>query len=139
MKTIREEEEDETTSTMKIAICGGGPSALTLAAILSREGGDDAFDISVFERGEATRDQGSGWDLSPESQAALTRAGLDPDDVQRYGSDTARMFNVKQERPLYCFRMPPILDRAGIKKGHIGLDMMGLESERNKIIDGLLR
>jgi hypothetical protein len=140
MKTIREDEPTSTstsTSTMKIAICGGGPSALTLAAILSREGGDDAFDISVFERGEATRDQGSGWDLSSESQAALKRAGLDPDDVQRLGSDTARFFSVTQERPLYCLRMPTILERAGIKKGHIGLDDMGLESERNKIIDGL--
>ena len=126
---------------MKIGICGAGPCGLTLASILSKEGDDNAFDITIFERGSATRDQGSGWDLNSDAQEALARAGVDPSYIQREGSDAMRFYKVQQGQTTltHCMRMPPILeDKCGLTKQQVGLDEIGLESERNKMIDGLM-
>eukprot|EP01083_Nonionella_stella_P261941 891233_1 len=102
---------DDKNRKMKIGICGAGPCGLTLASILSKEGDDNAFDITIFERGSATRDQGSGWDLNSDAQVALARAGVDPSYIQRAGSDTMRFYKVQQGHTTlsHCLRMPPIL------------------------------
>jgi len=109
--------------------------------LASKEGDDNAFDITIFERGSANRDQGSGWDLNSDAQVALSRAGVDPSYIQRAGSDAMRFYKVqKGETTLtHCMRMPPILeDTCGLTKQQVGLDEIGLESERNKMIDGLM-
>ncbi|KAL7533028.1 hypothetical protein ACHAXR_005000 [Thalassiosira sp. AJA248-18] len=121
---------------MKIGICGAGPCGLTLASILSKEGDDNAFDITIFERGSATRDQGSGWDLNSDAQVALARAGVDPSYIQRDGSDTMRFYKVQQGQTdlSHCMRM------ICLQFSRIKLDLLSnrLESERNKMIDGLM-
>lgn len=132
---------DNKNRKMKVGICGAGPCGLTLASILSKEGDDNAFDITIFERGSASRDQGSGWDLNSDAKVALSRAGVDPSYIQREGSDAMRFYKVQQGHTAlsYCMRMPPILeDKVGLTKQQIGLDELGLESERNKMIDGLM-
>lgn len=126
---------------MRVAISGAGPAGLTLAAILSREASEGAFKVTVFERGEEGRDQGSGWDMNQAAKDALWRAGVDPASVQRAGSDTMRIFKVTeggQQEVMACFRMPSVLSRLGLRKEMIGLDRLGQETERNKIISYLL-
>ena len=124
--------------TMRVGICGAGPAGLTLAAILSREAEAGAFEVRVFERGEAQRDQGSGWDMSKAALEALARAGVDPSTVQRPGSDTMRFYRTGGSRPDVCLRLPSYLKRWGVKKEDVGLDQMNLETERNLIIGGLM-
>ena len=124
--------------TMRVGICGAGPAGLTLAAILSREADKGAFEVKVFERGEADRDQGSGWDMSKAALEALSRAGVEPRTVQREGSDTMRFYRTGASRPDVCLRLPSYLKRWGMKKEDVGLDQMNLETERNLIIDGLM-
>ena len=124
--------------TMRVGICGAGPAGLTLAAILSREGEAGAFEIKVFERGEAHRDQGSGWDMSEAALEALSRAGVDPCTVQREGSDTMRFYRTGGSRPDVCLRLPTYLKGWGVTKEDMGLDQMNLETERNLIISGLM-
>lgn len=122
---------------MRIAIAGGGPSGLTLAAILAREAPSAAFDITVFERGTRDRDQGAGWDIIGGAQAALSRAGVKPEVYQRPGSDTMRFYKVGCDKPLSVLRMPPVLERLGLTKAQIGLDEINPETERGKIINSL--
>jgi len=126
-----------TPRTMKVGISGGGPAGLTLAAILSREAGGEAFDITVFERGSRTRDQGSGWDMNLTAQGALKRAGVTAN-YQRQGSDTMRFFRAGKDTPDMCLRMPGFLSRWGIKREYVGLDEINLETERKVIIDSLI-
>ena len=124
--------------TMRVGICGAGPAGLTLAAILSREAQAGAFELKLFERGEAQRDQGSGWDMSKAALEALSRAGVDPSTVQRAGSDTMRFYRTGGSRPDVCLRLPTYMKRWGVKKEDVGLDQMNLETERNLIIGGLM-
>ncbi|QDZ19035.1 hypothetical protein HOP50_02g15440 [Chloropicon primus] len=127
--------------TMRVGISGGGPAGLTLAAILSREASEGAFKVTVFERGEEDRDQGSGWDMNQAAKDALSRAGVDPASVQRAGSDTMRIFKVAesgQQELTACLRMPGVLSRLGLRKEMIGLNELGQETERTKIISYLL-
>ena len=124
--------------TMRVGICGAGPAGLTLAAILSREGEAGAFELKVFGRGEAHRDQGSGWDMSEAALEALSRAGVDPSTVQREGSDTMRFYRTGGSRPDVCLRLPSYLKGWGVTKEDMGLDQMNLETERNLIIGGLM-
>jgi len=129
-------------TSLRIGIAGAGPAGLTFASILSRESKAKGrkVEFEIFERGDPKRDQGSGWDLNKTAQDALTRAGLHVPDVQRKGSDTVRFYkcNESSGSPLLCLRMPSLLTRLGIKKDHI-MEMMNPETERNKIIDGLLK
>jgi 2-polyprenyl-6-methoxyphenol hydroxylase-like FAD-dependent oxidoreductase len=129
-------------TSLRIGIAGAGPAGLTFASILSRESKAKGrkIEFEIFERGDPKRDQGSGWDLNKTAQDALTRAGLHVPDVQRKGSDTVRFYKCNESNgaPLVCLRMPSLLTRLGIKKDHI-LEMMNPETERNKIIDGLLK
>jgi len=122
---------------LRVGVVGGGPAGLTFASILSRERNHSRFDISVFERGEANRDQGSGWDLSTPAKEALERAGVPISYVTRKGSDTARIYNVDKDIPSWCLRMPTVLSRLGIKKDQL-TELINCETERNKIIGGLL-
>ncbi len=124
--------------TMRVGICGAGPAGLTLAAILSQEAEAGGFEVKVFERGEADRDQGSGWDMSKAALEALSRAGVEPRTVQRQGSDTMRFYRIGASRPDVCLRLPSYLKRWGVKKEDLGLDQMNLETERNLIISGLM-
>ena len=124
--------------TMRVGICGAEPAGLTLAAILSREAEAGAFELKVFERGEAQRDQGSGWDMSKAALEALSRAGVEPSTVQRQDSDTMRFYRTGGSRPDVCLRLPSYLKRWGVKKEDVGLDQMNLETERNLIISGLM-
>jgi len=127
-----------TSKTMRIAIAGGGPSGLTLAAILGREALSGAFEVTVFERGAQDRDQGAGWDIIAEAQTSLSRAGVEPEVYQRPGSDTMRFYKVTSDEPLSVLRMPPVLSSLGLTKGMVGLGEINLETERSKIIDGLV-
>jgi len=123
---------------MRLAISGGGPAGLTLAGILSREGNNEAFDITVFERNKVNSDQGGGWDMDKAAQDSLTRAGLDVSSIQRKESDTFRFYKIQDDKhPVYCMRMPSLLSRFGIRKEHIGMDEMNLETDRTKLVDGL--
>lgn len=76
---------------------------LTLVRITSREG--NAKDITVFERGQANKDQGSGWDLNSDSQEALNRVGVDLSPIQRPGSDTSRFYQRSKSPSHYDLRM----------------------------------
>ncbi|MAT60360.1 MAG: hypothetical protein CMH41_01690 [Micrococcales bacterium] len=128
------------TRTMKIAIVGGGPSGLTLASILGREApNNEAFDITIFERGAADRDQGSGWDVDEEAQAALLRAGVELESFQRPRSDRMMSYRVDDmDRPIATFRMPPFISDLGVSKEQMGfLASPSLETERKKMVDGL--
>jgi len=123
---------------MRLAISGGGPAGLTLAGILSREGNNEAFDITVFERNKVNSDQGGGWDMDKAAQDSLTRAGLDVSSIQRKESDTFRFYKIQDDKhPVYCMRMPSLLSRFGIRKEQIGMDEMNLETDRTKLVDGL--
>lgn len=129
-------------TVLRVGIAGAGPAGLTFASILTRESKAKGkkIEVEIFERGDSKRDQGSGWDLNKTAQDALTRAGLHVPSVQRKGSDTIRFYkcNEASRTPFVCLRMPSMLTRLGIKKDHI-LEMMNPETERNKIIDGLLK
>ena len=125
---------------MRIAIAGGGPSGLTLAAILGREASNrEAFDITIFERGGADRDQGSGWDVDEEGQAALIRAGVEPKSIQRPDSDRQRSYRVDDmDQPIAAFGLPPSISKLGTIKEQLGLlASPSLETERKKMVDGL--
>ena len=76
--------------TMRVGICGAGPAGLTLAAILSREAQAGAFDLKLFERGEAQRDQGSGWDMRM-PHWRFFEGRVDPTRFSA-GSDTMRFY-----------------------------------------------
>ncbi len=125
---------------MKLAIVGGGPSGLTLASILGRETPHaEAFDITIFERGAADRDQGSGWDVDAEAEAALLRAGVELKSLQRPRSDRQMSYRVDaMDQPIGAFRMPPFLCGLGVSKEQMGLLASPcLETERKKMVDGL--
>ena len=131
---------------MKIGISGGGPAGLTFAAILKAEAAaadpNTVYDITIFERGSNVgTNQGSGWDMDAQALTALRRAGVDPSSIQRPGSDTMRFYKLHEENddlPLYVMKMPSVLESLGLKKEHIGLDEINCETERKKLIDGLL-
>lgn len=130
---------------MKIGISGGGPAGLTFAAILKAEAAETntVYDITIFERGSGVgTNQGSGWDMDAQALMALRRAGVDPSSLQRPGSDTMRFYKLHEENdndlPLYVMKMPSVLESVGLKKEQIGLDEINCETERKKLIDGLL-
>jgi len=125
------------TKTIKLAIAGGGPSGLTLAGILGREA-PECFEVTIFERGAKDRDQGAGWDVSAEAQASLQRAGVNPQVYQCPGSDNMRFYKAGESDPLTVLRLPPYLERLGMKKAYLGLDECNLETERSKIINTLV-
>lgn len=115
--------------TMRVGICGAGPAGLTLAAILSREAEAGAFELKVFERGEAHRDQGSGWDMSKAALEALSRAGVEPSSVQREGSDTMRFYRTGGSRPDVCLRLPSYLKRCAVRRKGVGVELLGGNQE----------
>ena len=126
--------------SMRIAIAGGGPSGLTLASILGREASNkEAFDITIFERGAADRDQGSGWDVDEAGQAALIRAGVELKSIQRPDSDRQRSYRVDDmDQPIAAFGLPSSISKLGSIKEQLGLlASPSLETERKKMVDGL--
>ena len=126
--------------SMRIAIAGGGPSGLTLASILGREASNkEAFDITIFERGAADRDQGSGWDVDEAGQAALIRAGVELKSIQRPDSDRQRSYRVDDmDQPIAAFGLPSSINKLGSIKEQLGLlASPSLETERKKMVDGL--
>ena len=46
-----------------------------------------------------------------------------------------RFYKAGESDPLTVLRLPPYLEKLGMKKGHLGLDECNLETERSKIID----
>jgi len=118
---------------LRVAVAGAGPSGLALAGALLKEAPKGTVGVQVFERYGRRRDQGSGWDMDKQAQAALTRAGLDMSTVQRKGSDTFRMFRVGDgPRPFLCPHDPPLFRALGM---HGDAD---LETNRTAVIEGLL-
>ena len=125
------------TKAIKLAIAGGGPSGLTLAGILGKEA-PERFEVTIFERASKFSDQGAGWDVDTKAQASLRRAGVEPHVYQCPGSDNMRFYKAGESYPQTVLRLPPYLERLGMKKAHIGLDECNLETERNKIINALV-
>jgi len=118
---------------LRVAVLGAGPSGLALAGALIKEAPKGSVALQVFERYARRRDQGSGWDMDQEAQAALTRAGLDVSTVQRKGSDTFRIFQAGGgPRPVACMHDPPLFRALG---WHGPAD---LETNRTAVIEGLL-
>merc|ERR1711959_3737 len=73
-----------------------------------------------------------------QAKKALERAGVPISYVERKGSDTVRVYRVDKDRPSWCLRMPTVLTRLGIKKDQL-TDLINCETERKKIIGGLLK
>ena len=76
--------------------------------------------------------------MSDEAKDALCRAGVEPEVYQCPGSDNMMFFRVDEDKPMTALRLPPYLEKIGIKKDHLGLGECNLETERARMVGGLI-